>query len=283
MIYFLTINYHSTNLITKLISSIQSSRDIPYKTVIINNSPEDGSVHLLKTESILVLESGTNLGFGKACNLGLSWIYAQDPQAIVWIVNPDAYLLKTSVEEVNLFIEAYPELSIVGTTVYTPNAKVWFSGGYFIRQTGTILSQKSLTPLDTAYTHCDWVSGCSLLVNLRNFRECPKFNPAYFLYYEDFDFCRYYASFGHLVGVTKHLNVIHQPSLITNRNMFVKMKYSTYSYLLTIEKYTNKFVLLLRLTRLISHALILMLVKPKVAFGKLYGVILYLRRSPASC
>ena len=282
MIYFLTINYHSTNLVTKLISSIQSSRDIPHKTVIINNSPEDSSVHLLKTESILVLEAGTNLGFGRACNLGLSWIYAQDSQAIVWIVNPDAYLLKTSVEEVSLFFEAYSELSIVGTIVYTPSAKVWFSGGYFIRQTGTILSQKTLIS-DTAYTPCDWVSGCSLLINLRNFLECPEFNSAYFLYYEDFDFCRYYASLGHLVGVTKHLSVIHQPSLITNRNMFGKMKYSTYSYLLTLEKYATKFVLLLRLTRLISHALVLMLIKPKVAFGKLYGVILYLRRSPASC
>ena len=94
MIYFLTINYHSANLITKLISSIQSSRDIPHKTVIINNSPEDSSVRLLKTESILVLEAGTNLGFGRACNLGLNWIYAQDSQAIVWIVNPDAYFLK---------------------------------------------------------------------------------------------------------------------------------------------------------------------------------------------
>jgi len=71
----------------------------------------------------------------------LSWIYAQDPQAIVWIVNPDAYLLKTSVDKVSLFFETYPELSIVGTIIYTPNAKVWFAGG-FVRKTGTILTQK---------------------------------------------------------------------------------------------------------------------------------------------
>lgn len=143
MIYFLTINYYSTQLITKLLSSIQFSRDIPHQTVIINNSPEDDSIHLLKNESIFIKEAGTNLGFGSACNLGLSWIYAQDPQAIVWIVNPDAYLLKTSVDKVSLFFETYPELSIVGTIVYTPNAKVWFAGGWFIRKTGTIMAQKN--------------------------------------------------------------------------------------------------------------------------------------------
>lgn len=283
MIYFLTINYYSTQLITKLLSSIQFSIDIPHKTVIINNSPEDDAIHLLKNESILIKEAGNNLGFGSACNLGLSWIYAQDPQAIVWIVNPDAYLLKTSVDKVSLFFETYPELSIVGTIVYTPNAKVWFSGGCFFRKTGTIMAQKQITPVDSDYMLCDWVSGCSLLINLRNFPDCPKFDPAYFLYYEDFDFCRRYASLGHLIGFTKHLSVIHQPSAITNRNMFNKIKHSTYSYLLSIEKYTNKLVLLLRLTRLMSHALILMLVKPKVAFGKLYGVLLYLRRVLPSC
>jgi GT2 family glycosyltransferase len=153
---------------------------------------------------------------------------------------------------------------------------------FFFRKLVLLCSKKLLLQIQI-YMLCDWVSGCSLLINLRNFPDCPKFDPAYFLYYEDFDFCRRYASLGHLIGFTKHLSVIHQPSAITNRNMFNKIKHSTYSYLLTIEKYTNKLVLLLRLTRLMSHALILMLVKPKVAFGKLYGVLLYLRRVLPSC
>jgi len=282
VIYFLTINYYSTNLITQLISSIQSSNETPHKTVIINNSSDDDSIHLLKSELVLILQPGTNLGFGNGCNLGLSWIYAQDPQAIVWIINPDAYLLQTSLEKVSLFFDKYPELSIVGTIIYTPTKEVWFGGGRFIRRTGTIVDLDS-TNSDTAYIDCDWVSGCSLVINLRNFLECPQFDPAYFLYYEDFDFCRRYANLGHLIAVTQQLSVIHHPSTITNRNIFRKIQHSTYSYLLTLEKYTNKLVLLLRLTRLLVYAFILILVKPKVAFGKLYGVLLYLKRSLPSC
>jgi len=279
VIYFLTVNYYSTNLVTKLISSIQSSENISHQTVIINNSPDDDSIHLLKTESVLVLEAGANLGFGSACNLGLSWIYAQNHQAIVWIINPDAYLMSNSLEKVTIFFEAYPELSIVGTIVYTPTGQVWFAGGRFIPQIGAIITPDLLIDSDTAYASCDWVSGCSLLINLRHFHDCPQFDPAYFLYYEDFDLCIRYASLGHLIGVTKQLGVIHKPSAIANRNMSAKLKHSTYSYLLTIERYTNKLVLVLRLTRLIFYAFILILVKPQVAFGKLYGVLLYLRRS----
>lgn len=276
MIYFLTINYYSTNLVTQLIKSIQFSK-IPGKIVIVNNSPDDDSINLLKNESTITLESGVNLGFGKGCNLGLSWIYQHDPQALVWIINPDAYLLPTDWEKISLFFDSYPG-SILGTIIYTPSKKVWFAGGYFEQATGSIISRDILTT-ETAYVACDWVSGCSLLINLGKFCECPQFDPAYFLYYEDFDFCRRYAKQGHLIAVTQHLGVIHQPSTITNRNKFKKYQYSTYSYLLTMKKYTNSQVLLLRLTRLIAHALLLILVKPRVAFGKLYGVLLYLWRS----
>ena len=278
VIYFLTVNYYSTNFVTKLISSIEVSTN-SHRTVIINNSPDDGSIYLLKTESVLILEAGTNLGFGRACNLGLNWIYAQDSQAIVWLINPDAYLLENALEQVTSFFIAHPELSIVGTVVYTQTSQVWFAGGRFMPQNGAIATPDLLTDSATAYVPCDWVSGCSLLINLRKFHNCPQFDPAYFLYYEDFDFCRRYASLGHLIGVTKQLSVIHQPSAIANRNMFVKIKHSTYSYLLTMEKYTTKLVLVLRLTRLIFYAIVLILVKPQVAFGKLYGVLLYLKRS----
>lgn len=279
MIYFLTVNYYSTNAIVKLINSIQSSRDSPYKIVIVNNSPKDESIHLLKDEFVLIIESRSNLGFGAGCNLGLNWIYQQDSQAIVWLINPDAYLAIETLKEIKLFFDSYPELSIVGTIIYTPNKEVWFAGGNFIQKNGSISSLNLLTDSASSYVKCDWVSGCSLLINISKFDECPQFDPAYFLYYEDFDFCMRYASLGHLITVTKHLSAIHQPSTITNRNLFKKYQYSTYSYLLTLENYTNKLVLLLRLTRLLAHALILIPIKPKIAFGKLYGILIYLTRS----
>jgi N-acetylglucosaminyl-diphospho-decaprenol L-rhamnosyltransferase len=280
MIYFLTVNYYSTSFIAKLINSIQSSQDFCSQIiVVVNNSVEDSAIRLLKSKSVVLLEPGINLGFGQGCNLGLNWIYRQDSKAIVWLINPDAYLLQSSLKKVNLLFDNYPKLSILGTAIYTPEDKVWFAGGEFVQQTGAILERDLLTNSTKAYINCAWVSGCSFLINLRKFPELPQFDPAYFLYYEDFDFCQRYASLGHTVGITKELSVIHQPSTITNRNKFNKYQYSTYSYLLTLEKYTNKLVLLIRLTRLIVYALLLLLVKPQIAFGKLYGVLVYLRRS----
>ncbi len=275
MIYFLTVNYYSTNLLTKLINSLPPNENRDYQIIIINNSPDDNSIYQLQNQSTLIIDSEKNLGFGGACNLGLQWIYNQDKQSIVWIINPDAYLPENTLNQAQTFLKLHPELSIIGTIIYTPEHKIWFAGGSFIPQVGAILEVDLLTNTDADYINCEWVSGCSLIINLNKFTECPLFDHAYFLYYEDFDFCRRYANQGHLIAVTKEINVIHQPSSITNRNIFKKTRYSTYSYLLTIEKYTSIKNLLLRLSRGIIFAIILLPIQPKRAFGKIYGICDY--------
>ena len=279
MIYFLTVNYYSTYLIKKLINSVRSSQDSNYQIIIINNSLDDNSINDLKSKSTIIIEAEKNIGFGCACNLGLQWIYNQDKQAIVWIINPDAYLPENTLEQAQLFLYLHPELSILGTIIYTPEQKIWFAGGRFIPKNGAILELDLLTNLNIDYINCDWVSGCSLIINLNKFAECPVFDHAYFLYYEDFDFCRRYAQQGHLIAITTKISVIHQPSSITNRNIFNKIRHSTCSYLLTLKKYTNIRVFILRFSRLIVFALILFPIQPKTAFGKIYGICDYVRNN----
>ncbi|HEY9832129.1 MAG TPA: glycosyltransferase [Stenomitos sp.] len=273
----MTVNYYSTHLIARLINSITATQDILYQIVVVNNSADDQEIKYFHTESLDILDAKTNLGFSQACNLGLNWIYERNPNAIVWIINPDTYLPENTLEKVPPFFQAHPELSIVGTLIYTPAGDIWFAGGQFIPQLGAILSTDLLSSHpDTGYVSCDWVSGCSLLINLRHFPECPQFDPAYFLYYEDFDFCRRYAMQGHQIAVTNRFTVIHEASAITNRNIDKKFKHSTYSYLLTLEQYTSKAIFLLRFLRVTLHALSLLLLKPQAALGKLAGISSYL-------
>lgn len=279
MIYFITVNYYSTELISQLIRSFPKISQIPYRLLIVNNSPKDMTINQLKSDSVLIIESLTNLGFGSACNLGLNWVYSQDPYGIVWMINPDAHLLKNSVEKVMDFCNEHPKISIAGTIIYTEGDTIWFAGGIFIPKTGDIISKEYLdTSPDTKYIESEWVSGCSLIVNLKNFQSCPEFDPIYFLYYEDFDFCKRYANQGHLVVVASQISIVHQPSSITNKNIINKLKYSTHSYLLTIHKYANTEILLLRITRILLHAIILLPIKPQMAIGKIYGLLLYLKQ-----
>ena len=277
MIYLLVVNYNSTPLIAKLIDSLPSNKHNFYQIVIVNNSPEDRKLKNLNKNYIQIIEATTNLGFGKACNLGLNWIYDRAPNSRVCIINPDTYLVENTLEKITTFFETHPEISILGTLIYTPNNDLWFGGGRFIPYLGAIFSTDLFSAsVDRDYLLCDWVSGCSLIINLSKFKSCPQFDRSYFLYYEDFDFCRRYISEGHKIAISDRLKIFHQPSSITNRNLASKFKYSTYSYLFTLARYTNPIVFLLRFLLLFLNSLILLAIKPKIAVAKLTGIAIFL-------
>lgn len=277
MIYFLTVNYYSTEFVEKLIASIQQHRKSFCPIVIVNNSPEDTSIDRLKIEEVKILEAGHNLGFGRACNLGLEWIWQQNPQAIVWLINPDAELLENSLISATQFFEQFTEVSILGTTIFDPAGKIWFGGGQFMPNSGKIFVEEALpSPLPSdPYLKMDWVSGCSVLINLKNFTTCPHFDSDYFLYYEDVDLCKRYAKQGHLVGFTPQISIRHHPSSITQKMPDLKCQQSIYSYLLTLEKHAPPLTLLYRLTRISVSALLSLAFNPRLSLNELKGVLNY--------
>jgi N-acetylglucosaminyl-diphospho-decaprenol L-rhamnosyltransferase len=71
MLYFLVVNYNSSEFIRRLLTSLDVYSPGEYKIIIINNSPDDREVFQLKSEAIKIIAAQDNLGFGKACNLGI--------------------------------------------------------------------------------------------------------------------------------------------------------------------------------------------------------------------
>ncbi|NEO28433.1 MAG: glycosyltransferase family 2 protein [Kamptonema sp. SIO4C4] len=276
MIYFLTVNYYCTELIHYMWQSFSINSILDHHLVIVNNSPEDTAIAQLTHPKITLINAEKNLGFGQGCNLGINWIYQQDQQAIIWLINPDTRLPPHTLETLQQIITKYPNFSLLGTQIKTDTHKTWFGGGQFIPSRGAILE------IDLCAKHphqdlikCDWISGCSLLINLAQFPDCPYFDPAYFLYYEDFDFCYRYAKQGHTIAITPQISIIHTPSSTTNRNPTQKLKHSTYSYLLTLRRYAPFWVFLLRFLRVLVYGLVLLWIKPKIGLGKMQGIQLY--------
>jgi GT2 family glycosyltransferase len=295
VIYFITVNYYSTKLITRLWDSIQSQvGGVEYQLIVINNSPEDRQIRGLDGTHYFILEAKHNLGFGGGCNLGLSWVFEHDPRAIAWLINPDTILPQGSLEKAIQFCKNHANFSIIGPVIYQSNSnlgiqenqeeqgtqgEIWFAGGEFIPETGRIMAKTDWSQdLARDYWPTTWVTGCSMLLNLGCFADCPQFDPDYFLYYEDFDFCRRYALQGHSLVVTSQIQVIHSPSSITNRNPRLKFQHSTYSYLLALERHTGWQVVLYRLSRILLHGIRVGFVDPPKAIGIIKGVLNYLVR-----
>lgn len=278
-LYFLIVNYNSSNLIARLINSLKINDQEKYQIVIINNSVTDQEIFRLENDQIKVIAAPGNLGFGRGCNLGLNWIKEQDEQAIIWLINPDAYFNteklnqgKSIIKDAIAFFDKQPQISILGTTVYNSQGVITAAGGTFNWETAALSITTSL-PED--YQKTDWVSGCSLLINLANFEECPSFDPRYFLYYEDLDFCLRYSQQGHQIAVTSLIKVNHDTSSITDRNLSQKYKYITQSYLIHIEKYGTLPIFILTNIRISLNTIRLIIYRPEEGLGKLIGIYNY--------
>ena len=278
MVYLLTVSYYGAEYLRDLIPTLP----IEAPLIIINNAPDDRELQALETEfrdrSLKILNAPHNLGFGQGCNLGLQYLYDRDPQALVWLINPDTYSRSLNLQTLQHLFQQSPHLSILGTSVYTPDDRLWFGGGKFIARWGQIQEIDYHDRLQSQdWVTCDWVSGCSLIINLANFATCPQFDPAYFLYYEDFDFCQRYRQQGHTIGITDRLSLYHRPSSTTDRNPRHKYRHSTYSYLLTLQRYAPKPILGLRIFRLVLNSLVTGLLHPQKAWGKLEGLYHWIR------
>jgi GT2 family glycosyltransferase len=279
MIYWITVNYYSTDYIKGLIHSISSQSQINYQLIIVNNSPDDSSIFKFKSDRILILDALQNLGFGAGCNMGLNWVYQQDKKAIVWLINPDAYLTENAALNAIECFHQNPTLSILGTLVQEPDGTVWLGGGTFNPKTGKILPQAYHNSLQkNTLISIDWVSGCSLLINLNQFKKCPHFDSDYFLYYEDFDFCMRYHQQGHQLAITPNITVVHYPSSISDQYPHLKLEHRIYSYLLSLEKYANASAFGYRLIRISLVSFIYLFISPARGLSKSKGLIRYFRR-----
>jgi GT2 family glycosyltransferase len=154
MIYLITVNYYSINLIQNLLASLGKPQS-GVSIIVVNNSPEDSTIQTLASSCIL-LDSHANLGFGRACNLAIQCVYQQDPNALAWLINPDAYFQSFQASLCAKFFEQHPEVSILGTTIYEPDGQLWFGGGEFLRLYGSIAVKDLRSQLqDRDYRPCD--------------------------------------------------------------------------------------------------------------------------------
>ncbi|MGB3297616.1 MAG: glycosyltransferase family 2 protein [Phormidesmis sp.] len=254
-LYFLSVNYYSAALISDLMHSLEANQGI----VIVNNSPADRVVHGLAGQTyaggrVTVLDAADNDGFGAGCNLGLQWIYARSPQALVWLINPDTQLLPNAVSTVRHCF-SQRQISILGTPILDIAGKLWFGSGRFNRWTGSVSSHHQVTNAMGRPMRTRWVSGCSMVLNLALIGHCPQFDEAYFLYYEDCDLCERYYRQGYEIAIAPIPLVVHDVSSITGRHTQPKYMHATFSKLTFLRRHASPIAVGLNLLYFLMQSL----------------------------
>lgn len=188
------VNYNTKSLLKDCIQSICSNtHGCSYEIIVVDNASSDGSVQMLKEEfpQVQVIASDTNLGFGKANNLGAKRAKGD----YLFLLNSDTELFNDSIKGLWEYARTYPgKLGVVGGTLLQPNHAPNLSFGYFPCIKNELLylwnklwkNEHGFKRQDSPYK-VDFVCGADMLIPKTVFQKLNGFDPAFFLYYEETD------------------------------------------------------------------------------------------------
>lgn len=117
------VNYHSAGMVIDCVNSIREKTEkLSYEIIVVDNASGDGSPEALDRafgDSITLIASPENLGFGKANNLGA----AQAAGKYLFLLNPDTILVNNAVKLLFDYLEANPGVGVAGGNLYTPDMR----------------------------------------------------------------------------------------------------------------------------------------------------------------
>ena len=226
------VNYQAADHLERCLSSLQSEG---IKTpVVVDNGSTDGSRDVAIRRSAVWLQTGSNVGYGRAANVGSLQPGAAEAEMLL-IANPDIEVCTGAIAALVSALESDATLGIVGPRILNTDGSVYPSARTFPNLVdaighgllGMLLPRNRFTRryrlLDWDHRRAakvDWVSGSCFLIRKELWDRLGGFDPAYFMYMEDVDLCWRSRQAGWEVGYEPAAEVVHVQGVSTDRHPY---------------------------------------------------------------
>ncbi len=195
-IHVLLVNWNLKLDTEACIQSLQQAGLPLANILLVDNASTDGSVEYLSEvfgDSLMILQTGENLGLAGGINAGVTYLLKTDIQWILLLNNdtlvaPDFFTGFTSV------LQSNPEFHIFAPKIFYHSHpdKIWYLGENLVQ--GTMLTRPVQASgenkvLVGQVIPVDFLSGCAMLVHREVFTTIGGFDTTFFMYAEEVDFC----------------------------------------------------------------------------------------------
>lgn len=193
------VTYSPGESLAACLASLPAATSRPYEVVLADNGSDDGAPQAAQGPGVRLLETGGNLGYGRAANLG-----AKDCAASwILVANPDVEFLPGALDTLLDAAERWPQAGCLGPAIRTPGGALYPSARAFPtlgRGIGHALCGWwwPRNPWTRSYRAeqgapvegpAGWLSGSCMLLRAESFRAVAGFDESYFMYCEDMDLC----------------------------------------------------------------------------------------------
>ena len=203
------------NKLTVIIVTYKTNKDIllnclnsinkSVETIIIENSRyfKDKNKFLKKFPNLRILCSGSNLGYGAGNNIGFN----KSKTNYNLVINPDIVCDKNLFTNIDKILNSKKNFSIIGCQYL--NDKTTMPAGFFDKTKNKEFKKSFFSKKQKIFNKVDWVTGCSMLINLEKFKDRNVFDENYFLFFEEFDLCKKVLKNNGLIFSSSNLKVHH--------------------------------------------------------------------------
>src|SRR3989344_9050695 len=192
----IVVSYNSCHYLPGLLTSIKNSKDkLNKEVIIVDNASSDDSVKVAKGRLLkpTVIASKSNQGFSKGVNQGIG----ESTGEYILLLNPDTRVVGDCLSLLHEFAQKTFPLGAVAPRLFDldgrPQASVFHSPTILNAIKKNFLSCKTCFGKylpDNRIQKVDVAVMAAFLIPRETINQVGGLNEKYFLYYEDFDFCR---------------------------------------------------------------------------------------------
>jgi GT2 family glycosyltransferase len=226
--------------------------------VVVDNGSNDGTLDIVRAQwpGIRVIESGGNLGFARANNIGIRATSSE----YVLLLNPDTIVPADAVATLVKRLADDPRAAAAGPRLVDDTGRAELSFGWTIGPLGELRQKAIGTLYERGFTaatrlvdrwtrqsgYRPWVSGACLLVRRADLEAVGLLDERYFMYTEDVDLCLALRRHGREILFVADVEITHLRGRSAARNPQTE-RLRRRSQLTYYEKHHPRWVPLLRL------------------------------------
>jgi N-acetylglucosaminyl-diphospho-decaprenol L-rhamnosyltransferase len=219
---FCVVNTEQRELLVRCLDAVAAERAaLPFETevLVLDNASRDGSAGAARNHATtdLVIVNDRRLGKGENDTTLLQ--RARGRYAL--LLNEDSELLPGAVAALHAALEARPDAGAAGAALVRPDGtrqpSAWRFPTPLTALWGALLLHRRLTvqSLGEDTRDVDWAQSAALLVRVELAREIEWFDPMFFVYSDEVDFCKRLADAGHPTLYVPAARCIHHEQLST--------------------------------------------------------------------
>lgn len=208
------VTYNGDIWIKKNIDSLLKS-NFPIDIIVVDNASTDESITLLKEyKNIQLIQNKTNLGFGKANNIGIDIAIKNDADAI-FLLNQDTWIFENTITNLAEKLFQNPDFGIVSPMHYSADETILdssFNAYYNKKETEIDSNSIRIVP---------FVNAAAWLVSSECFLKVGYFEPIFNHYGEDRNFCDRVHYHEFKIGIVKNTAICHDRIVKLNSNKII--------------------------------------------------------------